>query len=902
MARDRKIDSALRRDVSFLGQLLGEVIAEQEGPEVLALEEQIRHLAIQRRRGPREGRARAASELAQLLRQLPTDRVEPIIRAFATYFQLVNIAEQHHRLRRTRAHEREPNAPPQRGSLLAIMTAAKAAGVAPEAARVAIASLQVTLAFTAHPTQAARRTVLEKLYRVARLLEERDRAKLTEREQTELIASIREEITALWQTDELRHERPSVGDEVKNVLWYIEEILWPLLPALPDRLAEAFLKTYGEGLGETPPPMRLHSWVGGDMDGNPLVTPDVFEDTLRAHHARGLRRLIADVRELASALSQSSRHVQVTPELLASLAEDAKRLPSLAARQGPRTAGEPWRQKLSFVEGRLEATLAKAAARRGGRPLERALSEGMLDASAAAGLPYERPDELERDLEVVARALHSAKGAEASEHRVRGVLERVRVMGFHIAELELRVRADDAREGAAFIAQGTPMGEGGARLLETLRRLAQAQREAGEGACRTMVLSMAHGAEDVRAALLCARSAGLWNAAKDCATIDVVPLFEQLGDLDASPVILRELFAEPMYRRHVQARGVQEVMVGYSDSGKEVGILAASAALRRAQTALPLITAEAGVRLRIFHGRGESVARGGGPAQQGILALPRGGVSGWYKATEQGEALDQKYASPRLATRTVDLIVGGVLLHTMGGQPGPTPEREAAYTQAFDSLAEIGRKAYRALVWEEPRFVEFFSTASPLDEIARMNIGSRPSKRAAGGLESLRAIPWVFAWTQNRAIVPGWYGVGSALETFAATPEGEALLREMYAKWPFFRTVLDNVEMVVAKTDLGVASRYAQLAPQAARDAVWPRIRDEYRRTKAWLKKLGNHQRLLDGNPTLQRSIALRNPYVDPMSFLQIELLRRKRTGDPHCDRPLLLTLNGIAAGMRNTG
>jgi phosphoenolpyruvate carboxylase len=276
-------------------------------------------------------------------------------------------------------------------------------------------------------------------------------------------------------------------------------------------------------------------------------------------------------------------------------------------------------------------------------------------------------------------------------------------------------------------------------------------------------------------------------------------------------------------------------------------------------------------------------------------------VAGWYKATEQGEALDQKYARPRLAARTIDLTVGGALLHSMNAQPRPPAERVAIYAAAFDRIAEAGRQAYRALVWEEPRFVEFFSTASPLDEISRLNIGSRPAKRAAGGLESLRAIPWVFAWTQNRAIIPGWYGVGSGLEAFAQS-DSEGLIAEMYRSWPFFRTVLDNVEMVLAKTELGVAARYAELAPREAREAVWPRIVEEFKRTKAWIKRLSGQKKLLDGNPTLQRSISLRNPYVDPMSFLQVELLRRKRAGEPNCDRPLLLTLNGIAQGMRNTG
>jgi len=899
---DHQDEKALRRDVRDLGRLLGEVMLEQEGPELLALEERIRKLAIARRRGPLEGRRKVAKELVALLAQLPIERAEPIIRAFATYFQLVNIAEQHHRVRRMRAHAMDASAPPQRGSLLLAMQAAQQAGASAQQVREALGQLEVTLAFTAHPTQAGRRTVLEKLYRIAGRMEERDQSRLTPAERQEILALVREEISVLWQSDGLRHERPSVGDEVKNVLWYLEEILWPQVAELRERLEETFERIYGEPLGNLPSPLRLHSWVGGDMDGNPLVTPEVFEDAVRAYHGRGLRKLLLAVRELAGALSQSTRYVGLPARLAASLAEDEKRMPDVAARRGPRSVGEPWRRKLSFIEARLEASIARVDMRRNGRALQAALATGELEAVASNRLGYDAPEELMADLAVVADTLEESKGQRAGARRVRAVLETVRVLGFHAAELELRTRADDARDAVAFLEGKSQPTEGAVRLLDVLRRMAQAQREGGERACRTLILSMARSAEDVLAALRCARAAGLWDVEKGCATLDVVPLFEQLEDLDGSPKILAKLFADGAYLAHVRSRGVQEVMVGYSDSGKEVGLLAASAALRRAQTEMPKVAAAAGVRLRLFHGRGETVARGGGPAQEAILALPKGAVRGGYKATEQGEALDHKYARPPLARRTLDLIVGGALLHTLDAQTRPAPGLEARFGEAFDALAEEGRKAYRGLVWEEKRFVGFFGSASPLEEISRLNIGSRPAKRSAGGLEALRAIPWVFAWTQNRAILPGWYGVGSALEAFASRPDGEKQLREMYAEWPFFRAVLDNVEMVLAKTDMGVASRYARLASKEDREAVWPRIRAEHARTQRWLLLLTGRKRLLAANPRLSRSISLRNPYVDPMSFLQVELLRRKREGDDRADRPLLLTINGIAAGMRNTG
>ncbi len=920
--RKRKVDRPLRRDVRFLGRLLGEVLVEQEGSGLFELEEKVRKLAIRRRRGPRPGRAAAEAELIQLLAEIPIGQAERVIRAFATYFSLANLAEQHHRVRRARAHARDPA--PQRGSLAAVLQQAREAGVPADRVREVLSTLEVTLTLTAHPTQAARRTLLDKLDRIAHVLEERDRCELTPHEAGDALERIREEVGALWQTDEVRRERPAVGDEVKNVLWYVEEVLWELLPELPHVLGAAFERAYGEPLGFSPMPLRLHSWVGGDMDGNPRVTPDVLEDAIRAHEARALRRILAEVQRVGGMLSQSSRNVEVPADLFASLEEDERMMPEIAERWAPRTVGEPWRRKLRFIEARLAAALTRVEERRMmARPpdslrLVARLAHGGEGAVAAhphgigpefhgtheAELPwaYRAPAELIGDLELVADSLRAANCGRSGERDVRALLAQVRAVGFHILELEMRAPAEDARAAAAFLDGQGEQTEGGARFLGALQKIAAAQAESGEGACRTVILSMATAAEDVRATLRCAQAAGLWDDARHCARIDIVPLFETLQALDDGPAILRSLFADPLYRGHVQARGVQEVMVGYSDSGKEVGLLAAHGALRRAQVALPQVAAAIGIPLRIFHGRGESVARGGGPAQQAILSLPRGSVAGRYKATEQGEALDHKYARPELAMRTLELIIGGALLHTLDALERPPPADVARFDATFVQLAEEGRKAYRALVWENPHFVEFFNTASPLEEIANLPIGSRPAKRRAGGVEALRAIPWVFAWTQNRAILPGWYGVGTALASLADKPGGEAELREMYRRWPVFRTVIDNVEMVLAKSDLKIAARYAQLAPPEARQAIWPRILEEYRRTRRLIKRVTGHRKLLEENEPLRRSIQLRNPYVDPMSFLQVELLRRKRTGDERCDRPLLLTLNGIAAGMRNTG
>jgi len=885
----RHVDLQLRRDVRLLGRLLGEVLIEQEGQSLFDLEERVRRLSIERRRGPKSGRRAAATQLAALLREMPLGQAEPVLRAFSTYFRLVNLAEQNHRIRRTRERANRGGQEPQRGSLEAVMQSLRQAGIPASRVREMLMSMRVTLTLTAHPTQASRRTVLEKTYRLARLLEERDRCHLTPREKADSHVAMREEIASLWQTDELRRERPTVGDEVKNALWYVEEVLGEQLSLMPETLDWAFERVYGEPLGVLATPVRLHSWVGGDMDGNPLVTPDVLADTLRAHRARGLRALGRQVAQLGWVLTQSERHSFVSKELRASLEKDAADLPEVMARYGSRTEGEPWRRKLRFIEARLQAALVYVEGRRAGR------TEPLAPAA------YRSPMEMLADLEIIERSLVEAKARQAGLRKVRRLIALVRVTGFHLAELEVRAPADDARSAAASLEGGPQPTEGGARLLAVLQRMHEAQAESGEGSCRTLILSMASTAEDVLAAFTCARKSGLWDESRGCATVDVVPLFEQLGALNEGPRVLRELLAHPEYRRHLQARGVQEVMVGYSDSGKEVGLLAASAALYRAQTALTQVAHEAGIRLRLFHGRGETVARGGGPAQEAILALPPGSVAGTYKATEQGEALDHKYARPELARRTLELMLGGVLLHSLDAQPRVAPVEEGPFRTAYDELAELGRRAYRALVWEDPNFVPFFMAATPIEEISALPIGSRPSKRAAGGLESLRAIPWVFAWTQNRAIVPGWYGVGSALEGYGSRPEGLELLQRMYRQWPFFHTVIDNVAMVLAKSDMTIAERYAALAPESTRP-LWERIRAEYSRTRRWVKRVTGEARILEGNQQLRESISLRNPYVDPMSFLQVELLRRKRAGCENCDRPLLLTLAGIAAGMRNTG
>lgn len=907
MTRKRKVDLPLRRDVRFLGEVLGEALVAHEGERLFLLEEEIRKLAILRRRGPRQERPLVEERLRAIVRGLSLEDAEVVTRAFAAYFQLVNLAEQHHRIRRARAYAMDPETPPQRGSIEAILAQACERGVSAARAREALRELRVVLTFTAHPTQATRRTVLEKIYRIAQELEVRDRCALTPLEEAKSLATIREQVGILWQTSEVRSQRPTVASEVKNILWYVENVLWNVIADLPDAIAAAFERVYGEPLGIPVSPVHVHSWAGGDMDGNPNVTASIVEDTLRVHRSRALTLLLHEVERLGRELSQSSRLATPSTELVRSLERDREAMPQIARPVGE--VGEPWREKLRFVEARLRASLAQVESRRA-RATEAAPTPVGLAPTGLAprtvpvpvgGIPpYTDCHELLDDLGVLFRSLGGVAGKITGARQVARLVNQVRSFGLDVAELELRVVATEAREASDWIEGKGPRTEGAERLLAALRRVGALAREAGHP-CRTLILSMATSARDLLAALHCARAAGVWDEERGCVGIDVVPLFETRKDLTAGPEILDEVFSDPLYLEHVRARGHQEVMVGYSDSSKEAGLLAASAELRKIQIRLVSLSRRTGIPLRVFHGRGESVARGGGPAQQAILSLPRGSIAGHYKATEQGEALDHKYARPELAMRTLQLILGGALLHTLDAQEGPFEADEARYDAAFEEIADLGCAAYRALVWEEPAFEAFFRAATPIEEISALPIGSRPARRSAGGLDSLRAIPWVFAWTQNRAILPGWYGVGTAFESFGRRKGAWDLLEEMARSWPFFRAVISNVEMVLAKTDLRIARHYAALAPPETRDAVWPRIEEEHARTVHVVKRLQGVKRLLDDNPPLQRSIDLRNPYVDPMSFVQVELLRRKREGE-FTDPVVMLTLNGIAVGMRNTG
>ena len=820
-------DEPLRRDIRLLGDVLGHVLVEQSGEDLLADEERIRALAREARLG------RGQEPLRQAVRGLTLDRQADVLRAFAVYFQLANIAEQHHRLRRRRQYEHAP-----RESLAEALAVFEGHGVEDEELARAAARVSLELVLTAHPTEAARRTVLAAHVRVNELLDAHDAGLLPQLEIEERLA---EEVTMLWQTDEVRDQRPRVADEIRSGLWFFEE---SLLDAA-QRLVGAFRRRFPDA----PVPLHFGSWIGGDQDGNPAAGPDTIEAALERARALALDRLRTEVRALAMTLGLSASLAGTTRELAGSLVRDERELPQYAEHLGAQNEGEPYRRKLSFVWWRLG-------------------NDGY--ASAA---------ELAADLEVIDRSLRANRGARLADGRLAALRVRVELFGFHLAKLDVRLHARD-------------LANPDERLRETFAAVKRARARHGPGALDTVIVSGTSSPQDVL------RGLDLLDE-----PLSVVPLFETVEDLAAAAGVVDALLDDQRFARN----GRIEVMVGYSDSGKDGGYLAAQWAIWRAQEELAAVAERRGVELTIFHGRGGSVGRGGGPTHAAILAQPPGHPPGRLKITEQGETISFKYGLRELAYRNLEAALAATLLSALPELTHAAPSVEARGT--MDALAERGLRAYQELVWDDPAFVDFFSAFTPIDELGLLQIGSRPAQRPAGGdfLESLRAIPWVFAWTQNRCLLPSWYGCGTAFAPLVDDDAGVELLRGLYRDWAFFRSLVENLEMTLAKSRLEIAEGYLELVPHGPdADRIWQRIREEHGAAVRAVLAIVEADRLLDRHPVLQRSIRLRNPYVDPMNAIQVELLRHYRAADDNgralVRRPLMRSIAGIAAALRNTG
>jgi len=862
---------ALTRDSDLLSLVLHEVLVEQCGEPFARTVRWLHERAAELRSGDRT----AGDALMELVRNLRPDDVEPCIRACAVQLQLANIAEERERVRRRRHYD--ATGVRQRESLVEAADLLRAEGADLTAA---VRRLRVELVLTAHPTEATRRSVLDHQLRVARLLDGLDDPRIGRSRRRGLLGELREALTIWWQTDEVRRFRPMVEDEVRRNLFFFEATLHEAVPEVLEELERAFdVRADGREVG-------FGSWAGSDMDGHPEVGAETLARTLDLHRDAALRLLRARIDGLAQDFSHSGRRVPDSPELEASLARDAAELPSARVLRRANREFEPLRTKLGFITHRL-ANMLDPLAREPG---------------------YATPQELHDDLWLVHDAVGSAHVAHGA---IRRLLWQVDVFGFHVASLDVRQSSSVVQEAVAALLPGyrdadeserrrlleealtkgrrglgrRPEGPAG-ELLRVLDTVALARETYGPRAVPVMVISMVERASDVLAALWLTRRAG--------AKLRLAPLFETLADLRRAPDTMAALYDTPVYRDALRAHGDRQlVMLGYSDSGKDSGYVASQWALHQAQERLAAQAAEAGLELELFHGRGGSPSRGGGRTHRAILAQPRGSLHGRIRITEQGEVISARYGDPELAVRSLEQTLSAVLLASAREQP-PVPP---AWREEMERMSERSRERYRALVYEAPDFPRFFEQITPLAELTSLNIGSRPPKRATGGIEALRAIPWVFAWTQNRLLLPSWYGAGAALA------EGPlALQQEMMERWPFFGSLLSTLEMALYKADLGVAERYLQLVDEELRERFWPDVADEHDRVVGRLLEITGAPALLHDSPALQHRLCHRNPWIDPLSHLQVELLARARTGRDDAREPLLATITGIAAGMRNTG
>ena len=907
--------NVLGREVRLLGALLGEIILEQAGPAVYELVETTRQGAIAaRRRGPDE---RVAFDV------LPVEAaaLEGVVRAFGLYFQLVNLAEARDRVRQASRRARTSVGRSEGERLRASLRR-------PDL-REALAALRISPVFTAHPTEARRRTVLVALRRMARLLERADDPRLTPSADRDLRRQLREEIAVLWRTAELRRGAPSPLDEVRTAMVVFDETVYRLTPqlyGLVDTLAPGPRSPRARELDRPIVPAFLHfgSWIGADRDGHPSVTADVTEAAIRIQGDHVLRGHEAVANRLSQSLAMKIRGAAVPRALAARLAADAFAMPKLATSLTDRFPDEPFRQRLGFVAERLGHTRVRLLGERRG-----ATTSG-----------YSSPAELLDELREIQEALVDVGLARSAWGDVHDFVWQVETFGFHLASLEVRQHAAVHRRARASAGPGAAAGAGAAarahaspgagaaagppdraEVLETFRAIARIQRDFGVAALSRYVISFTLCAQDVLDVLDLAADAGV----ADDVALDVVPLFESSDALTAAAEILEALLADPRYRAHLLARGDrQEVMLGYSDSNKESGYVAANWLLHQSQSSLAEVAGRHGIELTLFHGRGGAIGRGGGQLELAVAAQPAGSVSGRLKVTEQGEVVWTRYGDPELALQHLAALTAAALdsIPRPDERPsGPTEPRDAAET--MDELAEAARRAYRALVHDDPAFAGFFARMTPIDEIARLQLGSRPPKRSAGrpddrSIDDLRAIPWVFAWAQARVGIPGWFGFGTAIEAFerAHPLDGDIRLGELYASWPFFRSLVDHARLAVRRADVAIARGYAGLATEAGDEKRWSTIEAEFHRTSEALGRLpampaGSSATARDEADAARRSMALRAPYVDTLSVLQLELLRVLRDreawdpADPTLPviRPLIaLTISGLSAALQGTG
>jgi phosphoenolpyruvate carboxylase len=913
-------DLPLREDIRLLGRLLGDTLREQEGEETFQLIEQIRQTAIRFRR---DGDEQARGELESLLDLLSPSATVAVIRAFTYFSQLANIAEDLHHNRRRRAHQLA-GSPPAEGTLAVALDRAAKAGLGAKAVAEFFRDALISPVLTAHPTEVQRKSILDCQLAIARLLSERDRMDLTAEEREANEDSLRRVILTLWQTRILRELRLTVRDEIENGLSYYKYTFLQQLPRLYANIEDLLRTRWPQAQLPVPAFFRLGCWIGGDRDGNPYVTHDVTRHALTRQSSTALDFYLSEIHALGSELSQSLRVVSITTQL----DELASRSPDHSEHRHD----EPYRRALTGIYARLAAT---------SRKLDQHAPER---AEIGPAEPYADAGELVRDLEVVAESLTRNGGARIARGRLRAIRRAAQVFGFHLAPVDMRQHSnileavvaelfevgahragysglDEAQRREWLLGElsiprllrspfvtYSEVADGELRILDTGAEL---HRRFGAQALPNHIISNCNGVSDVLELALLLKEAGLLQpGTHPRLALNIIPLFETIADLRGCGAIMDELFSLPLYRHLIESRGgIQEIMLGYSDSNKDGGFLTSNWELYKAEVQLVEVFRRHNVKLRLFHGRGGTVGRGGGPSYQAILAQPAGSVQGQIRITEQGEVIASKYSDPQIGRRNLETLVAATLEATLLRRGGSaTDEMEAGWRDTMDLLSAQAYAAYRDLVYQTPGFVTFFRTATPITEIADLHVGSRPaSRKKSDRIEDLRAIPWVFSWSLARIMLPGWYGFGTAIDEFLAhrADSGMQQLREMYAAWPFFQALLSNMDMVLGKADMHIASRYAELVPDAElRSRIFGRIQAEMTRTIEHLFAITGQKELMENNPLLARSFRNRRPYIDPLNHLQVESLRRFRAGeqDEKTKRAILLTINGIASGLRNSG
>jgi phosphoenolpyruvate carboxylase len=907
-------DTRLRNDIRLLGRILGDTVRDQEGADVFDLVERIRQTSI---RFHRDDDKPARRELELILDSMSTGQTVRIVRAFSYFSHLANIAEDQNNIRQMRARC-NAGGTPQPGTLALTLSHARGAGFSAADLRKFFATALVSPVLTAHPTEVRRKSTIDREMEIAALLDRRERVQLTPEELEASDEQLRRAVLTLWQTNLLRRTKLTVLDEVANGLSFYDYTFLHEVPrmhcALEDRLNE------GESAaqGELSSFLKMGSWIGGDRDGNPFVTGEVMRGTLKMQSSRVLRFYLEELHVLGSELSLAAH--------LADVSKDLRALAERSPDKSPHRSGEPYRLAVSGIYARLSATAAR-------------LDVETTRAPVGEAAAYANVGEFKTDLDILSRSLISNNSRVIARGRLRHLRRAVDCFGFHLASLDIRQNSavhertvaeliDAAMPGMSYLALNEEAriallaGElRNARPLtssfvkyseETLGELAvfhaaaEAHAKFGAEAIPQCIISMCKGVSDMLEVALLLKETGLVDPSGRSA-INIVPLFETIEDLQASSRIMDRMLSMHDYRKLVDSRGsVQEVMLGYSDSNKDGGFVTSGWELYKAEIGLVDVFERHHVRLRLFHGRGGSVGRGGGPSYDAIIAQPGGAVNGQIRITEQGEIISSKYSNAEVGRNNLEVLAAATLEASLLQPKHSAPKAE--YLKAMDQLSALALKAYRGLVYETEGFAEYFWASTVIAEIATLNIGSRPaSRKKTREIEDLRAIPWVFSWAQCRLMLPGWYGFGSAVETWIKDhpDKGMPFLKELYREWPFFRTLLSNMDMVMAKSSIAIASRYAELVPDVAlRESIFGRIRREWHSSIEVLLNIMGQERLLQGNPLLERSIRNRFPYLDPLNHVQVELLKEHRAQNPDEQilRGIQITINGISAGLRNSG